>query len=119
MKYLLASSSLLALMTCAGVSHAADAAADTTATTAGQATLEEVVVTGTRETGIKAEDSAAPIQVVGSRQLLRTGATDLAISLSNSVPSLNIFSTRAWACSKTEGSSIRSPASSLISKNRR
>lgn len=52
--------------------------------------VTEIVVTGTRQTGLKAVDSPAPIQLVGSEVLTRTGATDLASSLMASVPSLNI-----------------------------
>ena len=82
MKNLLAGASLLPFL-CAGMAaHAADAPA------AGE--VSEVIVTGTRQVGVKAEDSAAPIQVVGSRGLTLTGNTELATSLAVSVPSLNI-----------------------------
>jgi iron complex outermembrane receptor protein len=83
MKKLLAGASLLPFL-CAGIAaHAADAAP-------GAGEVSEVIVTGTRQVGVKAEDSAAPIQVVGSRNLTLTGATELAQSLATSVPSLNI-----------------------------
>jgi iron complex outermembrane receptor protein len=55
--------------------------------------VTEVVVTGTRMTGVKAADSPAPVQLVGSEVLSRTGATDLATSLLAAVPSLNIQTT--------------------------
>jgi iron complex outermembrane receptor protein len=58
-----------------------------------QSTVSEVIVTGTRTTGVKAADSAAPIQVVGAVALTRTGSTDLASALATSVPSLNINNT--------------------------
>src|SRR5436309_12845477 len=87
MNRLLAGTSMLALTAYAGVVHAADAAAATTDT--GTA-VTEVIVTGTRQVGVKAADSAAPIQLIGSQQLLKTGAPDLAQSLQASVPSLNI-----------------------------
>ena len=81
MKKLLAGASLLPFL-CAGVAaHAADAA--------NSAEVSEVIVTGTRQVGVKAEDSAAPIQVVGARSLTLTGSTELAESLATSVPSLN------------------------------
>jgi iron complex outermembrane receptor protein len=69
----------------------ADATSDATsaAATTG-ASVSEVIVTGTRQTGVTAADSAAPVQVVGSSALLKTGAVDLASSLETSVPSLNI-----------------------------
>ncbi len=82
MKNLLAGASLLPFL-CAGAAYAADA-------TPGSNTISEVIVTGTRQIGVKAEDSAAPIQVVGARNLTLTGATELAQSLATSVPSLNI-----------------------------
>jgi iron complex outermembrane receptor protein len=60
---------------------------------AADTTVQEVIVTGTRTTGVKAANSAAPIQVVGSAALTKTGATDLAIALTSAVPSLNINTT--------------------------
>jgi iron complex outermembrane receptor protein len=72
-----------------GLANAADATADTsTATTT--TNVGEVIVTGTRQTGVTAADSAAPVQVVGSSALVKTGAIDLASSLAADVPSLNI-----------------------------
>src|ERR1700733_13014227 len=63
-----------------GLANAADATADTsTATTT--TNVGEVIVTGTRQTGVTAADSAAPVQVVGSSALVKTGAIDLASSL--------------------------------------
>ena len=50
----------------------------------------EVIVTGTRTTGMKAADSPAPIEVVSAAALTQTGATDLSQVLETSVPSLNI-----------------------------
>ena len=58
---LIAGVSAVTLINAAAVAaHAADAAA------ADNASVEEVIVTGTRQTGMKAADSAAPIQVLGS-----------------------------------------------------
>ncbi len=51
---------------------------------------QEVIVTGTRTVGVKAADSAAPIEIVGNQALQRTGATSLSDSLQTSVPSLNV-----------------------------
>jgi iron complex outermembrane receptor protein len=51
--------------------------------------VEAIIVTGTRQAGIKAVDSAAPIQVIGSSQLTKTGSTDLASILQVAVPSFN------------------------------
>jgi iron complex outermembrane recepter protein len=78
-----------------GIASAADATADATATAdasgaASASSVSEVIVTGTRQTGVTAANSAAPVQVVGSTALLKTGAIDLATSLTSAVPSLNI-----------------------------
>ena len=51
-------------------------------------TVGEVIVTGTRATGVKAADSAAPIQIIGNQALQRTGAVSLPDTLLASVPSL-------------------------------
>jgi iron complex outermembrane receptor protein len=82
MKMLLAGASLLPFLAVGVSAHAADAS-----TSAGE--VSEVIVTGTRQIGVKAEDSAAPIQVVGARNLTLTGSTELASSLATRVPSLN------------------------------
>src|ERR1700690_344425 len=52
--------------------------------------IDEVIVTGTREQGIKAVDSAAPIQVVSAESLKAAGAPDLMTALGQVVPSLQI-----------------------------
>src|SRR5580692_5346411 len=65
---------------------ATDAAADATADN-----LQEVIVTGTRVSGIKATDSPAPVQVVDSAQLAKTASTpDLNHTLATLVPSLQV-----------------------------
>ena len=53
------------------------------------ATVGEVIVTGTRVTGVKAADSAAPIELVGAAALKRVGQPDLIQSLQQNVPSFN------------------------------
>jgi iron complex outermembrane receptor protein len=90
MKNLMAGTSLFALLASAGALHAAEAAADAPTPAPAASSVEEIIVTGTRETGVKAADSSAPIQLVGKQQLLRTGAADLATALTAAVPSLNI-----------------------------
>jgi len=80
MKKSLLGVSTLALLACAGSAWAQTA----------DSSVSEVIVTGTRQTGIKAADSAAPIQLVGKDQLIRTGAQDLADALTSAVPSLEI-----------------------------
>jgi len=83
MNRLLTGASVLALIASAGAVHAAAASAD-----AG-ATVSEVIVTGTRQTGVKAVDSAAPIVVVGGEALKRVGQPDLIQTLSQNLPSFN------------------------------
>ena len=66
-------------------------AADAAAPAASESTdnLNEVIVTGTRQTGIKASDSAAPIQVVSATTLEKVaGKPDLITALAQIVPSL-------------------------------
>jgi iron complex outermembrane receptor protein len=87
MKKLLTGASMVALATALAAPAFAEAEADATAA------VTEIIVTGTRTVGVKAEDSAAPVQVVGAAALTRTGSTDLASSLVTSVPSLNINNT--------------------------
>lgn len=81
-------------MLCTGASALYSAAAlagtattDATAETAG---LDEVIVTGTREVGVRALDSATPIQVVSAASLKATGAPDLMSALAQVVPSLQM-----------------------------
>jgi iron complex outermembrane receptor protein len=83
----MAGTSLIALL---AASQAALAAAAAAPAPDADSTVEEVIVTGTRQVGVKAADSAAPIQLVGAQQLTKTGSVDLASSLATSVPSLNI-----------------------------
>jgi len=86
MKSALLGTSMFALAT--ALAAPAAFAADSSGTT-----VEEVIVTGTRTTGVKAANSAAPIQLVGATALTKTGATDLATALTSAVPSLNIDTT--------------------------
>lgn len=61
-------------------SSALAAAADSTE-------VQAVIVTGTRTTGMKAADSAAPIEVVGGDALKAVGKPDLIAGLAQNVPS--------------------------------
>ncbi len=66
---------------------ATDAAADSSS----DSSLTEVIVTGTRQSGIKATDSPAPVQVVDSQELSKVSATpDLSQRLAALVPSLQV-----------------------------
>jgi iron complex outermembrane receptor protein len=78
----------LALLGAAALSLSAQVFAETPAT--GASDLDEVIVTGSRQTGIKASDSAAPIQIVGAEALKASGAPDLMSALSTLVPSLQM-----------------------------
>jgi iron complex outermembrane receptor protein len=55
--------------------------------------VDPVVVTGTRTTGLRAQDSAAPIEVLGSEVLKRVGQPDLVQALAQTVPSIQA---QAW-----------------------
>jgi iron complex outermembrane receptor protein len=65
-------------------SRAAEAAADT------DTALNEIIVTGSRVTGIRAADSPAPIQIVSAQALVNSGAPDLMSALATLVPSLQM-----------------------------
>ncbi|MGZ3280029.1 MAG: TonB-dependent receptor plug domain-containing protein [Phenylobacterium sp.] len=69
----------------APAAHAAEAAA---AATEVATVTDEVIVTGTRLTGVKAVDSPAPVVVVASDTLKRVGQPDLVQSLAQNMPSI-------------------------------
>jgi iron complex outermembrane recepter protein len=79
---------------CAGAAagYAPAVLADTAAATdsALDSSLDEVIVTGSRQTGIKAADSPAPIQIVSADTLKSSGAPDLMSALAQLVPSLQM-----------------------------
>lgn len=54
-----------------------------------QTEVDTIIVTGTRQTGLRVIDSPAPVQVVDTTTLERTGAVDLRLGLANLVPSFN------------------------------
>ena len=54
-----------------------------------QTEIDTIIVTGTRQTGLRVIDSPAPVQVVDTSTLERTGAVDLRLGLANLVPSFN------------------------------
>jgi len=92
----------------------ADAAATDTSSSA--PTSSEVIVTGTRQTGVTAADSPAPVQVVGASALVKTGAVDLASSLVSDVPSLSIQTTGADMAALSIQAALRglSPNDTLV-----
>jgi iron complex outermembrane receptor protein len=85
-------------MLCAGTaaSYSPEASADTAVTDASPVkasdknSLDDVIVTGSRQTGVKAADSAAPIQVVSADTLKAAGVPDLMTALAQLVPSLQM-----------------------------
>ncbi|WP_394762417.1 TonB-dependent receptor plug domain-containing protein [Phenylobacterium sp.] len=81
--HLLGGVSLFAILISAGAANAAAAVADVSAA------VSEVIVTGTRQTGLKAADSAAPIEVLGADALKRVGQPDLIQALQQNLPSFN------------------------------
>ncbi|MGA9657968.1 MAG: TonB-dependent receptor [Asticcacaulis sp.] len=79
----------------------------------------EVIVTGTRATGLKAVDSPAPIQLVDSTALKRVGAPDLAAALSQNVPSFNVQTFGGDMANQTLSARLRgvSPNHTLVLVN--
>jgi iron complex outermembrane recepter protein len=114
MKHLYAGASMLALLASAGAAYAADAA-DAAAASAAP-TVSEVIVTGTRQTGVKAIDSAAPIQVVGGEALKNAGHADLIQTLESHLPSLNAQAYGADTAALTLSMALRglSPNDTLV-----
>jgi iron complex outermembrane receptor protein len=102
--------SLLAVLMSASGAYAAEAAAPA---------VSEVIVTGTRVTGVKAEDSAAPVQVVGSLALKRVGQPDLISALSQNLPSFNAEGYGADTAALTLSAALRglNPNDTLVLVN--
>ena len=72
----------------ASSARAADAAADAaSAGTSGEDDTQQVIVTGTRQKGIVAAESAAPIQIISGDTLRATGKTNMIDALAQLVPS--------------------------------
>ncbi|MFT3905796.1 MAG: TonB-dependent receptor [Steroidobacteraceae bacterium] len=68
---------------------AADAVRNDTAPSEIEQSLETLIVTGTRQVGIRAEDSAAPIQVLDAETLSHVGQPNLIQALTQQLPSFN------------------------------
>ena len=77
--------STLALMI-SGLPQAVQAAAAAPAATDAEDTI---IVTGTRDVGVKAQDSATPIEVIGAEDLQATGATTAFDALKSVLPSFS------------------------------
>jgi iron complex outermembrane receptor protein len=78
------------LLLCATAAQMAQAAPDTAAAEP-EGTLDEVIVTGSRQSGLKASDSPAPIQIVSAEELkAASGGGDLMSTLAQVIPSLTM-----------------------------
>ncbi len=116
MKTLFSGASLVALLAAAGAVHAADAA-DASAATG--STVSELIVTGTRQTGVKAADSAAPIEIVGGEALKHVGQPDLIQTLAQNLPSFNAESLGGDTANLTLTAALRglNPNNTLVLVN--
>jgi iron complex outermembrane receptor protein len=89
-KFTTISSLALTMALLAGAAHAETAAAAATAAaTDASDQVTELIITGTRQTGLKAVDSPAPIEIVGAEALSHVGQPDLIQTLGQLVPSFN------------------------------
>jgi iron complex outermembrane receptor protein len=113
---LMLSGSLIALVSATGFGGTAMAAA---AAAGDASSVSEVIVTGTRTTGVKAIDSAAPIQVVGAASLRQVGQPDLVQALSQNLPSFNAQQYGADTAALTLQAALRgvSPNDTLVLVN--
>jgi iron complex outermembrane receptor protein len=103
MKLLLSGASAIALLASAATAFA-------------QTADNEVIVTGTRTSGLKAVDSAAPIQVLDAGTLKRNGEPDLISSLAQNVPSFTAQALGGDAANLTLSARLRglSPNDTLV-----
>ncbi len=93
------------------------AVADVAADPSSDSTLSEVIITGTRVTGLKATDSPAPVQVVDAQQLTETSTTpDLNQTLAAIIPSLDVANTGGDLSALTLQAALRglSPNDTLV-----
>ncbi|MBB3220029.1 TonB-dependent receptor plug domain-containing protein [Pseudoduganella umbonata] len=74
---------------------------------AGAALIQDVVVTGTRDTTRSAGQSLSPIDVIGAKELQRTGATDLRDALVKLLPSVSRLAIAGDAANLTSALTLR------------
>lgn len=76
----------------------------------------DIIVTGTRVTGMRAADSAAPVQVIGTQAMAAVGQQDLTQVLAQSLPSLNFQATGGDTANLTLTAALRglSPNDTLV-----
>ncbi len=108
--------SSLALGLVAQAAQAAEAPASGAATAAETTELDQVIVTGTRVTGLRAVDSPAPITVLDASALQRVGQTDLIQAIAQNVPSFNAQAFGGDAANLTLSAKLRglSPNHALV-----
>ncbi len=78
-----------------------------------------VIVTGTRATGLKVENSASPVQVLDASSLARTGQPDLMQALAQNLPSFNAQAFGSDMANMTLSARLRglSPNNTLVLVN--
>ena len=81
--------------------------------------VEAVIVTGTRQNGLKAIDSASPVQVLDSGSLERTGQPDLVQAIAQNVPSFTAQANGGDTANLTLSARLRglSPNDTLVLVN--
>jgi len=105
-----------------GLAHAAPQGAPAPIADPGappDATATDIIVTGTRTTGTRAADSAAPIQILGASTIDNVGQRDLRQVLGQSLPSLGTQSFGGDAANLTLNVALRgiSPNDTLVLVN--
>jgi iron complex outermembrane receptor protein len=114
-KYLYGSGALLlALQSTSALAQTAPAADDAPAKK-----VDSVIVTGTRVGGLKAIDSASPIQVLDSTMLERTGQPDLIQAIAQNMPSFTAQAVGGDTANLTLSARLRSlsPNDTLVLVN--
>jgi len=118
---LLLSASLLALTGVASQAQAQAEQANPPASATGEAPAAntDIIVTGTRQTGVRASDSAAPISIVGGDTLKRVGQPDLNLALQQNLPSFNAQSFGYDSAALTVSAALRglNPNDTLVLVN--
>ena len=116
---LLATSALALALPSAAFAAEPAPAAPTADPDAPPATATDIIVTGTRTTGTRAADSAAPIQILGASTIENVGQRDLRQVLGQSLPSLGAQSFGGDAANLTLNVALRgiSPNDTLVLVN--
>ena len=117
MNRLFVGASIIALSALGGT--AASAAEAAAASADASSSLDELIVTGTRATGMKAADSPAPIQVLGATALKQVAQPDLIQAIAQNLPSFNAQAFGGDAANLTLSAALRglSPNDTLVLVN--